>query len=185
MMRSALRPVALIASVLMGSASCDSTTRSEGVTPAAPSGNVFASVEAGSLEGIWSTGPVPIEDIRAAMLGAGLGERAVDEWIEDQRTPPEIAFELAFDPPEFSHTREDVHFPRAVDESGTYTVAEGQLHLSLPEVGDAYVFDVTISDDTLTLDLVHQEEAGTPEDRMTHLLYTTALYASAPFVRRP
>ena len=119
------------------------------------------------------------------MLAAELGEKAVDGWIEDQGSPPEIAFELRFDSPDFSHSREDVHFPRSVDESGTYTFAEGQLRLSFPDLGDAYVFDVTLSDDTLSLELVDLRETGTSEDARTHLLYTTALYASAPFVRQP
>ena len=165
--------------------SCDSSTGTEVPTSPASSGSASTSVEAGSLDGVWSTGPVPIEDIRAAMLAAGLGEKAVNGWIEDQRSPPTISFELRFDSPNFSHSREDVHFPRAVDESGTYEFAEGQLRLSLPDLGDAYVFDVTLSDDTLSLELVGQKETGTSENLETHLLYTTALYASAPFVRQP
>ena len=183
-LRGAIGPVALTVVVLVGSASCDSSNGTEGATSPPKSGSASTSVEAGSLDGVWSTGPVPIEDIRAAMLGAGLGEKAVDGWIKDQRSPPEIGFELQFDPPDFSHSREDVHFPLAVDESGTYTFAEGQLRLSFPDLGDAYVFDVTLSDDTLSLELVRQKETGTSENRKTHLLYTTALYASAPFVRQ-
>ena len=184
-MRSALGPVALIVFVLMGSASCDSSTRTEGATSPAQSGSASTSVEAESLEGVWSTGPVPIEDIRAAMLAAELDEHAVDGWIKDQRSPPEITFELQFDSSDFSHSREDVHFPLAVDESGTYAFADGQLRLSLPDLGDAYVFDATLSNDTLSLELVHQKETGTSENLKTHLLYTTALYTSAPFVREP
>jgi hypothetical protein len=50
-------------------------------------------------------------------------------------------------------------------------------------LGVAYVSDVTLSDDTLSLELVGQKETGTSENLKTHLLDTTALYASAPFVR--
>jgi hypothetical protein len=182
-MHSAIGPVAIIVFVLIGSASCDSSTRTQGLTSPARSGSASTSVEAESLDGVWSTGPVPIEDIRAAMLAAGLGEKAVDGWIKDQLSPPEISFELRFDSPDFSHSREDVHFPLAVDESGTYAFAEGQLRLSLPDLGDAYVFDVRLSDRTLSLELVGQKETGTSENLKTHLLDTTALYASAPFVR--
>jgi hypothetical protein len=184
-LRSAIGPVALVVFVWVGSASCDSSTRTEGATSPAQTGSASTSVEAESLDGLWSTGPVPIEDIRAAMLAAELSEKAVDGWIKDQQSPPEIAFELQFDSPDFSHSREDVHFPLAVDESGTYTFAEGQLRLSFPDLGDAYVFDVTLSDDTLSLELVDQTETGTSENFMTHRIYTIALYASAPFVRQP
>ena len=118
------------------------------------------------------------------MLAAGLDGEAVEGWIEDQGSPPQFTFELRFDSPDFSHSRFDAHFPRAVDESGTYAYAGGQLRLSLPDLGDAYVFDAALSDDTLSLELVGQNETGTVEDRETHRLYTIALYASAPFVRR-
>ena len=70
-MHGAIGPVALIVFVLIGSASCDSSTRTEGPTSPAQSERASTSVEAESLEGVWSTGPVPIEDIRAAMLAAG------------------------------------------------------------------------------------------------------------------
>lgn len=84
--------------------------------------------------------PVPLEDIRVAMVAAGHDEEAVEGWIEDQHSPPKFTFELRFDSPDFSHSRVDAHFPLAVDESGTYIFAEGQLRLSLPDLGDAYVF---------------------------------------------
>ena len=103
----------------------------------------------------------------------------------DQPSLPEIRFELQFDSPDFSHSREDVHFPLAVDESGTYAFAEGQLRLSLPDLGDAYVFDVTLSDDTLSLELVGQKETGTSENlKDAPPLYDCALRKRA-FVRQP
>ena len=136
------------------------------------------------LDGVWSTGPVPLDDIRVAMVAAGLDEGAVEGWIEDQHSPLEFTFELRFDSPDFSHSRVDAHFPLAVDESGTYVFADGELRLSLPELGDAYVFDATLSDDTLILELVGQNETGTAENLETHRIYTIALYASAPFVRQ-
>jgi hypothetical protein len=138
-----------------------------------------------SLEGTWSTGAVPIDDIRASMLAAGLEADAVDAWIEGQGTPPAITFELRFDGQDFAHSRADEQFPLQVDESGTYMFEDGELRLSFPDLGDAYVFDVTLTDDSLTLELVDQRETGTVEDAATHRLYTVALYGSAPFVRQP
>lgn len=174
----------LIVLVLVGSATCDSPDRTEGPSSLPQSASGSTSIAAEPLEGVWSTGPVPIEDIRAAMLAAGLDEEAVEGWIEDQQSPPKFTFELRFDPPNFSHSRVDAHFPLAVDESGTYVFGEGQLHLSLPGLGDQYLFNATLSDDTLSLELVGQAETGSGENRETHRLYTIALYASAPFVRQ-
>lgn len=168
----------------VGSASCASPSPTVGpVSEQSASGSASSAAEL--LEGVWSTGPVPIEDIHAAMLAAGLDEEAVEEWVADQHSPPKITFELRFDAPDFSHSRVDAHFPRAVDESGTYVFAEGQLRLSLSGSGDVYVFDARLSDNALDLELVAQKETGTVADRVTHRLYTVALYASAPFVRQP
>ena len=173
-----------LALALIVLASCGSTDPGDGSSsPTGPGGSPSAAGD--SLEGTWSTGPVPIEDIRASMLAAGLAADAVDAWIESQETPPEITFELRFDGQDFAHSRADEHFPLQVDESGTYVFEDGELRLSFPDLGDAYVFDVTLADDTLTLELVDQRETGTAEDAETHRLYTVALYASAPFVRRP
>ena len=47
------------------------------------------------------------------------------------------------------------------------------------------MFDATLSEYTLILELVDRSETGTAEDLETHRLYTIALYASAPFVRQP
>jgi hypothetical protein len=174
----------LIALVLVGSATCDSTSRTEGPSTRPQSASGSPSIAAEPLDGVWSTGPVPIDDIRAAMLAAGLDEEAVGGWIEDQQSPPKFTFELRFDSPNFTHSRVDAHFPLAVDESGTYVIGEGQLLLSLPDVGDAYLFNATLSDDTLRLTLVGQNETGTNENLETHRLYTIALYTSAPFVRQ-
>ena len=184
-LRSPIGRTILLVLALVGSVSCGSSSRMEGTPSPAANASGSTSIAAEPLDGIWSTGPVPIEDIRAAMLTAGLDEEAVEGWIEDQRSPSKITFELRFASPDFSHSRVDAHFPLAVDESGTYVLAEGRLHLSLPDLGDAYVFDAALSDDTLSLTLVGQNETGTVEERETHRLYTIALYASAPFVRRP
>jgi hypothetical protein len=173
----------LLALVLIMLAACGSTGPSGGA-PSSPTGPTGSSAVGDSLEGTWSTGAVPIEDIRASMLTAGLEADAVDAWIESQETPPEITFELRFDGQDFAHSRADEHFPLQVDESGTYVFENGELRLSFPDLGDAYVFDVTLADDTLTLELVDQRETGTAEDAATHRLYTVALYASAPFVRQ-
>jgi hypothetical protein len=173
----------LIGLVLVGSATCDSQGPAEEPSSSRRASG-STSIAADPLEGVWSTGPVPVDDIRDAMLAAGLDEEAVEGWIEDQRSPPRFTFELRFDPPNFSHSRFDAHFPLAVDESGTYVYGEGQLHLSLPDLGDQYLFNVTLSDDTLSLELVGQAETGTGENRETHRIYTIALYASAPFSRQ-
>ena len=119
------------------------------------------------------------------MLAAGLDRDSVEGWIEDQHAPAEITFELRFDSPDFKHSRVDAHFPLQVDESGTYVFADGELRLSLPDLGDAYVFDAALSGDTLSLELIDQHETGTVENAKTHRLYTVALYASAPFIRQP
>lgn len=183
-MRFPIRRTILVVLVVAGSASCDSPDRTEGPTSHSQSASGSTSIAADPLDGVWSTGPVPLDDVRAAMLAAGLDDEAVEGWLDDQRSPPTFTFELRFDSPEFSHSRVDAHFPLAVDESGTYVFAEGQLRLSLPDLGDAYVFDATLSDDTLHLELVGQNETGTAENLETHRLYTIALYASAPFVRQ-
>lgn len=169
--------------VLFVGAACGSSDPSEGPTssPASPD----APAEEDPLEGVWSTGPVPIEDIRAAMLAAGLDVEAVEGWIDLQQAPLEMAFGLQFDPPDFAHSRADAYFPLQVDESGTYEFADGELRLSFPDLGDAYVFEATLSDDTLSLELVDQRETGTAEDAETHRMYTVALYASTQFFRQP
>jgi len=178
--RSSIRST--IALAFVGLTACGSLSP-EGPTSTAASPSTTASGTAESLDGAWSTGPVPLEDVREAMLAAGLDEEAVEGWIDDQGSPPEFTFELRFDSPEFSHSRADANFPMQVDESGTYVFTGGELRISLPDLGDAYVFDATLSDNTLSLELVDQHEEGTVEELETHRLYTVALYASASFIR--
>ena len=55
-----------------------------------------ASVAASSLEGQWSTGPVPIGQIRETLLEAGVTEELVDEWVVEVGSPSEFTFDLEF-----------------------------------------------------------------------------------------
>ena len=114
----------LIVLVTVTAASCGSPGPAEPTSPS-QSASSSASIAAGPLDVVWSTGPVPLEDIRVAMVAAGLDEGAVEGWIEDQHSPPEFTFELRFDSPDFSHSRVDAHFPLGVDESGTYVLRTG------------------------------------------------------------
>ena len=174
---------AVIVLALIGPAGCGSSSQPETSPP--ESSSASTSVAAEPLDGVWSTGPVSIEDIRAAMLAAGLEDEAVEGWIDDQGSPSEFTFEMRFDSPNFTHSEANPHMPMQVGESGTYELVDGQLRLSIAGLGDGYVFDAALSEDTLSLELVDVLETGTVEDRAVHRLFTVAFYASAPFVRQP
>ena len=52
--------------------------------------------EASSLEGRWSTGPVPIGQIRETLLEAGVTAELVDDWVSEVGSPSEFTFDLEF-----------------------------------------------------------------------------------------
>ena len=185
--RTAAIALAVLCTACAGAGSGQSPGTSPATELAAPTSSApsATSVAADPLDGDWSTGSVPIDDIRTAMLSADLKPDAVEGWIEEQGSPSEFTFELRFDSPTFSHYEANPNMVMQLGETGTYEFDGNQLRLSIAGEGDVYVFDVTLAGQTLSLDLVDQTEQGTDENLATHRLYTIAFYTSAPFTWQP
>ena len=154
-----------------------------------PSGSTTASAAApdahAALDGHWSTGPVPIEQIRETMLQAGVTEILVDEWVVEVGSPTEYTFDLEFNGANFEHFQATPESPRQVGESGRFVYADGHLDLDIVNQGDTYRFTADESNDQLQLRFIDSTEQGTAEDKAKHARYTLAFYTSAPFVRQP
>jgi hypothetical protein len=151
--------------------------------PASPSARAVVS----PLEGLWATGSIPIADIRASMVAAGTAPSDADAWIAEVGSPTRYSFLLAFTGEAFSHSEETPEMAMQVGESGTFALSGKQLTLTLGEPGniDTYTFDVTQSENKLSLRCVDSTEQGTAEDKAKHRRYTIAFYCSAPFRRSP
>ena len=151
--------------------------------PASPSAGTIVS----PLEGRWATGPIPIADIKASMLAAGVEAGDVDGWIAEAGSPTEYSFLLDFAGTTFTHSEETSDMAMQVGELGTFALSGKQLVLSPGEPGnvDTYTFDATLSGNELTLRCVDSTEQGTTEDKAKHRRYTIAFYCSAPFGRQP
>ena len=142
--------------------------------------------EAPSLEGRWSTGPVPMDQIRQTLLEAGVTEELADEWVSDVGSPSEFTFDLEFhDENRFEFYVATPGSPREVAESGTFVYAEGLLDLDIVGSGDTYRLAADVSSDNLQLQFIDSTETGTDADKAKHARYTIAFYTSAPFVRQP
>jgi len=157
---------------------------------ASPSAKQLASPSAGSmvspLEGRWATGPIPIADIKASMLAAGIEPGDVDGWIAEVGSPTQYSFLLDFAGTSFTHSEETPDMAMQVGELGTFTLSGKQLVLTPGEPGnvDTYTFEATLAGDELSLRCIDSTEQGTTEDKAKHRRYTIAFYCTAPF-RRP
>jgi hypothetical protein len=158
---------------------------------ASPSASQVASRSARTivspLEGRWATGLIPIADIKASMLAAGIEAGDVDGWIAEVGSPTEYSFLLEFAGTAFTHSEETPDMAMQVGELGTFTLSGRQLVLTPGEPGniDTYTFEVTLAGDELSLRCVDSTEQGTTEDKAKHRRYTIAFYCSAPFRRQP
>jgi hypothetical protein len=156
---------------------------------ASPSATQLASPSAGTivspLEGRWATGPIPIADIKAAMLAAGIEAGDVDGWIAEVGSPTRYSFLLDFARTTFTHSEETPDMAMQVGESGTFALSGKQLVLTLGEPGnvDTYTFEATLAGDELSLRWVNSTEQGTTADKAKHRRYTIAFYCTAPFRR--
>jgi hypothetical protein len=158
------------------------------VTPAAPSataprGSPSERAIVSPLEGLWATGPIPIADIEASMVAAGIDRRDADSWIDEVGSPRRYSFQLAFTGTAFSHSEETPDMAMQVGESGTFTLSGNELVLT--NASDTYTLQTTLADDELSLRWVSSTEQGTPQDQAKHRRYTIAFYCSAPFRRQP
>ena len=151
--------------------------------PASPSAGTIVS----PLEGRWATGPIPIADIKASMLAAGIEAGDVDGWIAEVGSPTQFSFLLDFAGTGFTHSEETPDMAMQVGELGTFELSGTQLVLSPGEAGniDTYTFEATVAGDELSLRCVDSTEQGTPEAKATHRRFTIAFYCSAPFRRQP
>jgi hypothetical protein len=146
--------------------------------PASPSAGAIVS----PLEGRWATGPIPIADIQASMVAAGIDAGDADAWIAEAGSPTRYSFVLAFTGTTFTHSEETPDMPMEVGESGTFALSGNELVLTAS--GDTYTLQTTLADDELSLRWVSSTEQGTPQDQATHRRYTIAFYCSAPFTRQ-
>jgi hypothetical protein len=156
---------------------------------ASPSAKQLASPSAGSmvspLEGRWATGPIPIADIKASMLAAGIEAGDVDGWIAEVGSPTQYSFLLDFAGTSFTHSEETPDMAMQVGELGSFTLSGNQLVLAPGEAGnvDTYTFEATLAGDELSLRCVDSTEQGTTEDQAKHRRFTIAFYCTAPFRR--
>jgi TRAP-type C4-dicarboxylate transport system substrate-binding protein len=158
----------------------DGTTCEQPVAPAATTQSPKE-----PLEGRWTTGVIPIDQIEATLLRAGIPRDAVDEWSAEVGAPTEFTFELEFQGQDFRHYVSTPQMARSVAESGTYAYGDDQLKLIVHQEGDSYRMAAELSDDHLQLRFLDFTEHGTPEDKAKHAVYTIALYTSGPFLRQP
>ena len=158
-------------------------------TSASPSATQVASPSAGPivspLEGRWATGSIPIADIKASMLVAGIEAGDVDGWIAEVGSPSRYSFLLDFAGTGFTHSEETPDIAMQVGESGTFALSGKQLVLTIGKPGnvDTYTFDATLAGDELSLRWVDSTEQGTTEDKAKHRRFTIAFYCSAAFRR--
>jgi hypothetical protein len=152
------------------------------------SAGVTAVDDHGALDGRWRTGPVPIDQVKAAMLRAGLTQDLVDEWVLEVGSPTEYSFTLDLHQGEFSHSESTPDTEQNVTESGTFVYAADhhRLDLSIAGQGDTYEFStITSCCDGLQLVFVDSTDDGTAEDKAMHARYAIAFYTSAKFNRTP
>jgi 1-aminocyclopropane-1-carboxylate deaminase len=155
---------------------------SAAATPESPTASAGVSV----LEGRWATAPTPIADIKASMIAAGIAAADVDAWVIQVGSPSQFSFVLEFTGNAFRHSEETPDMPMQVGESGTFTLSETQLVLTIGEPGniDTYTLAPSLSlGDDLSLEWVASTEEGTAGDKETHRRFTIAFYCSAVFKR--
>ena len=152
---------------------------------AATAESPLASARVSSLEGQWATGPIPIADIKAAMIAAGINAADVDAWVAKVGSPTEYSFVLEFTGRTFTHSEETPDMPMQVGESGTFALSGTELDLRIGEPGniDTYTLQASLSGDDLRLRWEASTEEGTAGDKETHRTFTIAFYCSAVFKR--
>jgi hypothetical protein len=154
----------------------------------ARSADVTAVNDYGALDGRWRTGPVPIDQVKAAMLQAGLSQELVDDWVLEVGSPTEYTFTLELHNDDFSHSESTPGTEQQVSESGTfvYDADHHLLDLTIAGQGDAYQFStITSCCDELKLLFIDSTDDGTAEDKAMHARYAIAFYTSASFHRTP
>ena len=144
-----------------------------------------ASASGSELEGRWATGPIPIADIKAAMIAAGITAADVDAWVTDVGSPSQYSFVLEFTGENFTHSSETPEAPMEVDELGTFTLAGTELVLKPGEPGniDTYTFEWSLPGNDLSLRWISSTEEGTAAAKEIHKRFTIAFYCSAAFKR--
>ncbi|MEO8639526.1 MAG: hypothetical protein ABI458_06400 [Chloroflexota bacterium] len=183
-----MRTTSLLLAVALATIGCSSGA-SPSLTPdpsvAATAESPPASANVSVLEGRWATGPIPIADIKAAMIAAGITAADVDAWVTDAGSPTQYSFVLAFAGQTFTHYQETPEMPMDVDESGTFALSGTELVLAPGDPGniDTYTLAASLSGDDLSLRWVASTEEGTAEAKETHRRFTIALYCSAVFRR--
>ena len=182
------RTAALLLAVslaLIGCASGASPSLSPKPSVAATAESPPASASVSRLEGRWATGPIPIADIKAAMIAAGITAGEVNAWVTKVGSPSQYSFVLDFTAQTFTHSEETPDMPMQVGESGTFTLSGTELDLTIGEPGniDTYTLDASLSGDDLSLRWVASTEEGTAGDKATHRRFTIAFYCSAGFKR--
>ena len=137
------------------------------------------------LEGRWAAGPIPIAEIKASMLAAGIEPVDVDGWIREVGSPTRYSFLLDFVGTAFTHSEETPDMAMQVGETGTFALSGERLVLMPGEPGnvDTYTFDMVLEGDELTLRCVDSTEQGTTEAKAIHRRFTIAFYCTAPFRR--
>lgn len=156
-----------------------SLTRSPSAAPAA------GSQAASPLEGRWATGSIPIADIKASMVAAGISAVDVDKWVTEVGSPSAFSFVLDFAGDTFTHSEATPDTPMQVGELGAYRLSGAELVLAPGEAGniDTYTLAAKVSGDNLSLRWVGSTEEGTAEAKETHKRFTIAFYCSAVFKR--
>jgi hypothetical protein len=183
-----MRITSLLLAVALAVIGC-STVAGPSLTPnpsvAATAESPPASASVSPLEGRWATGPIPIADIKAAMIAAGITAAGVDAWVTEVGSPSQYSFVLEFTGQTFTHSGETPDMPMEVDELGTFTLSGTTLILAPGEPGniDTYTLEASLSGDDLSLRWVASTEEGTAEAKETHRQFTIAFYCSAPFKR--
>jgi len=183
-----MRIPALLLAVPLAMVGC-STVAGPSLTPnpsvAATAESQPASASAGVLEGRWETGPIPIADIKAAMIAAGIAAADADAWVIEVGSPSQYSFLLEFTGDTFIHSGETPDMPMEVDESGSFALSGTELVLTPGEPGniDTYTLAASLSADDLSLNWVASTEEGTAEAKEIHKQFTIAFYCSGVFKR--
>jgi hypothetical protein len=125
-MTVALVTACLLAGCTSGSSQSGALTTSSPATPAQTSA-------VSPLEGRWATGPTPIDDIRQALVNAGITPQDAARWVADVGAPPTYSFVLEFTGSTFTHSEETPDMPMQVGESGTFTLTGDRLLLHVPQ----------------------------------------------------
>jgi hypothetical protein len=171
---------------LVGCSSAATSSLSPSPIESAQSAAPSADASVSALEGLWASGPIPIADIKASMVAAGITPAAADRWIAEVGSPTTYSFELQFIGTTFTHSEETPDMPMEVGESGRFTLSGNRLVLTPGEPGniDTYTLKATLSGDDLFLQYIRSTEQGTAEDKATHRRFTIAFYCSAVFQRQ-